>query len=130
MSRSRVSVRYRALESGGLKEVAGGPHDKVGAAEASQGRRSFGSGRCGGNPLWWRANDAQACSPRRGWHVKSYLEPDEVESLAQAATNERDRLLIILLHHLACRINEALGTAVEDIDFASCTITIQHLKGC
>ena len=60
--------------------------------------------------------------------VKAYLESDEVESLEKAAANLRDRLLIRLLFHLGCRVSEALGIAVEDIDFSQGTITIQHLK--
>lgn len=60
--------------------------------------------------------------------VKVYLEADEVERLEQAAEYTRDRLLIRLLFHLGCRISEALGIAVSDIDFAGGTVTIQHLK--
>ena len=60
--------------------------------------------------------------------AKSYLEANEVESLERAATNLRDRLLIRLLSHLGCRISEALGIKIEDIDLDNRTITIQHLK--
>jgi len=42
--------------------------------------------------------------------------------------NLRDRLLIRILFKLGCRISEALGIGVEDIDFAQGTITIEHLK--
>jgi len=59
---------------------------------------------------------------------KAYLDADEVERLEKAATNVRDFLLILLLFHLGCRITEALRISVDDIDFASGTITIQHLK--
>ncbi len=59
---------------------------------------------------------------------KVYLEADEVKRLEKAATNLRDRLLIRLLSHLGCRITEALNIVVEDIDFSSSTVTIQHLK--
>ena len=48
--------------------------------------------------------------------------------MEQAATNLRDRLLIRLLFHLGCRVSEALGITVEDIDLTAGTITIQHLK--
>jgi len=60
--------------------------------------------------------------------AKAYLEADEVEILEKAATNLRDRLLIRLLFHLGCRVSEALGITVEDIDRTKGTITIQHLK--
>ena len=59
---------------------------------------------------------------------KAYLEPAEIERMEQAAEYLRDRLLIRLLFHLGCRISEALGIAVGDIDFGHGTVTIQHLK--
>jgi len=60
--------------------------------------------------------------------VKTYLDLGEVELLEQAATNLRDRLLIRFLFHLGCRISEALGVRVEDIDLEQGTVTIVHLK--
>lgn len=60
--------------------------------------------------------------------VDAYLEPDDVVRLENAATNLRDRLLIRLLFHLGCRISEALGLKVEDIDLNHGVVTIQHLK--
>ena len=60
--------------------------------------------------------------------AKAYLEPAEIEKLEEAADYLRDKLLIRLLFHLGCRISEALGIAVGDIDFDRGTITIQHLK--
>ena len=59
---------------------------------------------------------------------KSYLEPDEVTRLEEAASNSRDRLLVRVLFHLACRVSEALAIATDDIDFTACTITIEQLK--
>jgi integrase/recombinase XerD len=59
---------------------------------------------------------------------KPYLEIDEVASLEKEATNLRDRLLIRLLSHLGCRISEALGLEVNDIDSARGTVMIEHLK--
>jgi integrase/recombinase XerD len=60
--------------------------------------------------------------------MKAYLEPDEVESLELAAEYLRDKLLIRLLFHLGCRVSEALGIRVNDIDFKQGTVTIEHLK--
>jgi len=60
--------------------------------------------------------------------MKAYIEPEEITLMEQAASNLRDKLLIRLLSHLGCRISEALGIAVEDIDLDNHTITIQHLK--
>ena len=60
--------------------------------------------------------------------MKAYLEPDEVERLELAAEYLRDKLLIRLLFHLGCRVSEALGIRLEDIDFKQGTVTIEHLK--
>jgi len=62
--------------------------------------------------------------------MKTYLEPQEVSMMEQAASNLRDRLLIHLLFHLGCRISEALALAVDDIDFDNATVCILHLKTC
>jgi len=59
---------------------------------------------------------------------KTYLELEEVEKLEEAAEYVRDKLLIHLLFRLGCRISEALGIKVGDIDFNQGTVTIQHLK--
>jgi len=60
--------------------------------------------------------------------MKTYLEPEEVELLEQAAEYLRDRLLIRLLWRLGCRISEVLGIGAGDIDFGHGTVTIEHLK--
>jgi integrase/recombinase XerD len=60
--------------------------------------------------------------------ARAYLEPAEIETLERAAMSMRDRLLICLLFRLGCRVSEALALRVEDIDFATGAVTIQHLK--
>lgn len=60
--------------------------------------------------------------------TKSYLEPQDIGYLISAADNLRDRLLATMLFHLGCRISEALGITVDDIDLDSRTVTIKHLK--
>ncbi len=60
--------------------------------------------------------------------MKTYLETEDVERLEEAGEYLRDRLLIRLLFRLGCRISEALGITVSDIDFNRGTVTIQHLK--
>jgi len=60
--------------------------------------------------------------------MKTYLEPEEVRLLEEAATCLRDRLLIRLLFHTGCRISEALSLKVDDIDFVQGTVRIEHLK--
>ncbi len=59
---------------------------------------------------------------------KTYLEPEEVEQLEDAAEYLRDKLLIRLTFRLGCRISETLGIGVTDIDFSQATVTIEHLK--
>jgi len=59
---------------------------------------------------------------------KAYLEPNEIEQLESGAIYMRDKLIIRLLFHLGCRISEALGLEVKDIDFGSSTVIIEHLK--
>jgi integrase/recombinase XerD len=59
---------------------------------------------------------------------KAYLEPAEIEKLEEAAGYLRDKLLVRILFRLGCRISEALGIRVSDIDFHQGTVTIQHLK--
>ena len=51
--------------------------------------------------------------------MKTYLEPKEVDQIEQAAECLRDKLLVRLLAHLGCRVSEALGITVSDIDFLS-----------
>jgi len=60
--------------------------------------------------------------------MKVYVEPEEITLMEKTTTNLRDRLLIRLLYRLGCRISEALGLTVQDIDFHQGTVTIQHLK--
>ena len=57
-----------------------------------------------------------------------YLDVQETERLENAATCIRDKLLIRLLARLGCRISEALGLEVKDIDFCQSMVTIKHLK--
>jgi integrase/recombinase XerD len=60
--------------------------------------------------------------------METYLKPEDVQRVEQAATCLRDRLLIRLLFRLACRISEALALKVEDIDLSRGSATIIHLK--
>ena len=60
--------------------------------------------------------------------MKVYLTPEEVERMAQAATCVRDELLIRMLFWSGCRVSEALGIRVEDVNPVQGTLTIKHLK--
>jgi integrase/recombinase XerD len=60
--------------------------------------------------------------------AKAYLELEEIKKLEDTAEYLRDKLLIRLLFRLGCRISEALGIAVGDIDFDKGLVTIEHLK--
>ena len=60
--------------------------------------------------------------------MKAYLDVEETEQLEHSATCLRDKLLIRVLARLGCRISEALGLRVQDIDFHQGMLTIEHLK--
>jgi integrase/recombinase XerD len=60
--------------------------------------------------------------------LKTYLDPEDINKLEEAANCLRDKLLIRLLYYSACRISEALPLTVQDIDFRQDSITIKHLK--
>ena len=60
--------------------------------------------------------------------MKTYLEPKEIDRIEQAAECLRDKLLVRLLARLGCRVSEALGITVDDVDFDQGTVTIVHLK--
>jgi integrase/recombinase XerD len=60
--------------------------------------------------------------------MKAYLEFSDIDLMEQAASCQRDRLLIRLLSRLGCRVSEALALKLEDIDFEHGTVTILHLK--
>ena len=60
--------------------------------------------------------------------MRAYLDQQQAKQIEDHATNLRDRLLIRLLRCLGCRVSEALGLEVKDIDFDQGTVTIQHLK--
>ena len=60
--------------------------------------------------------------------VKVYLELDDMVAMEMAAKNLRDRVLIRMLSRLGCRISEALGLTLQDVDFTRSTVTIKHLK--
>ena len=59
---------------------------------------------------------------------KEYLDISETTSLETAAKTLRDRVLVRILSRLGCRVSEALGLTVDDIDFTFGTVTIVHLK--
>jgi len=59
---------------------------------------------------------------------KTYLEPQEITLMENAATNLRDKLLVRILFRLGCRVSEALAIGVEDISFSGGIIMIKHLK--
>jgi integrase/recombinase XerD len=60
--------------------------------------------------------------------AEAYLQPNKIGDMEKVAGNMRDKLLVRVLFHLGCRINEALALQVKDIDFEAGTVTILHLK--
>lgn len=60
--------------------------------------------------------------------MSAYLTPVDMDRLEGAATNLRDKLLVRALFHLGCRVTEAVSIEVKDVDLATGTVTILHLK--
>ena len=60
--------------------------------------------------------------------MKAYLELCDIDQMEGQAACLRDKLLILLLFRLGCRVSEALAMTTDDVDFAQGTVTIQHLK--
>jgi len=60
--------------------------------------------------------------------MKTYLTVEDIHLLLQAATNLRDKLLILMLFRLGCRVTEVLRLTANDIDFEAGTVRIEHLK--
>ena len=60
--------------------------------------------------------------------METYLDPEEIKLMEEAASCVRDRLLIRLLFRLGCRVSEALALTVDDIDMNQSLVTIIHLK--
>jgi integrase/recombinase XerD len=56
--------------------------------------------------------------------MKTYLEPKEIDRIEQAAECLRDKLLVRLLARLGCRVSEALGIRIDDIDFDQGTVRL------
>ena len=54
-------------------------------------------------------SSVEPCIKARQSMAKVYLEPDEIEQLESSAKYLRDKLLIMLLFRLGCRISEALA---------------------
>jgi integrase/recombinase XerD len=78
----------------------------------------------------WISRDLSSAAGKTGRLImhKTYLESTEIKKMEAAAVYLRDRLLVRLLFHLGCRISEALGIAIGDIDFEQGLVTIRHLK--
>jgi integrase/recombinase XerD len=60
--------------------------------------------------------------------LKGYLEPEQVESLIEAAANLRDKLLVRLLWHTGIRVSELIAIRIQDIDFDNRAIVIKVQK--
>jgi integrase/recombinase XerD len=60
--------------------------------------------------------------------AKTYLTPEEIQKMEDAAGSIRNRLLIRILFQLGCRVTEELSIMIDNIDFINRTVTIKHLK--
>jgi integrase len=57
--------------------------------------------------------------------MKTYLEPNEVDRIEQAAECLRDKLLVRLLAHLGCRVSEALVRKIASAGYPVRAILFQ-----
>jgi len=53
------------------------------------------------------------------------LTKDQIETLAQACENLRDRLLLVLLYESSLRIGECLSLWIEDVDVGHCQLHVR-----
>jgi len=60
--------------------------------------------------------------------LKTYLEPEEIRALIDAAPTLRDKLIIRFLSRTGCRVSELCSLRAADIDFKRGIILIEHLK--
>jgi integrase/recombinase XerD len=60
--------------------------------------------------------------------TQEYLHSDQIQAMENTTSNVRDKLLILLLSRLGCRVNEELGITTDDIGFSAGKVTIVHLK--
>ena len=62
--------------------------------------------------------------------MKTYLNPEEIEQLKNAAETLRDKLFIEILCCLDCRLSEVLSIEIDHINFQNGTITVKHFESC
>ena len=60
--------------------------------------------------------------------VKEFLDTKDTAALENAAIYLRDQVLIRILRRLGCRVSEALGIELRNVDFANKSIIIEHEK--
>lgn len=68
----------------------------------------------------WPFTRRQFASPRR--HIPRYVSAGVVEEIASVATNEDDRMFVLTLFTLGCRIRELMGIEAGDIIQAGVTV--------
>lgn len=60
--------------------------------------------------------------------LKTYLTPDEIKAMIDAAPTLRDQVIIAFLADTGCRISELLRLDIAHIDFEQKVVLIPHLK--
>jgi len=60
--------------------------------------------------------------------LKTYLTPDEIRALIDAAPTLRDKVIISFLSDTGCRVSELLQLKINHIDFERQLVLIPHLK--
>ncbi len=63
--------------------------------------------------------------PKREKKLPRYLEPDEVKKIVEAASNVRDKLIVLLLFSTGLRVAELVNIKKSDIDLERRTIRVK-----
>ncbi len=67
--------------------------------------------------------------PKRRRRLPRFLEPWEVDAMAAAAENERDRLIIRLLYATGLRVSELVGLRKDDVDLEGRSLRVMGKGG-
>ena len=73
--------------------------------------------------IGWSFNRRQFPSRRK--HIPRYINPSDVEAIANAAEREEDRMFIETLFTLGCRITELRGIDSKDIESEGVRLTVK-----
>jgi len=77
----------------------------------------------------WKKMDVHLDCPSIKVKKPEYLKPHEVDKAIRACRTQLESTIIVMLYDTAVRISELLNLMIEDIDWASKTITVTRKGG-